>query len=88
MYDITNVQTLSKLSEWCQLAKKYRGDIPILLVGNKLDLEAKRDVSREQLENYNLNHDISEAVEISLQTGQNIEKMFLTITEMIVKNLQ
>jgi len=83
MYDITNAKTLNRLSEWYQLAKNYREDIPILLVGNKLDLEMKRDVSIEQLENFKLNYEISESMEISLETGENVEKMFLNIASMI-----
>ncbi len=87
IYDITNAKTLNRLSEWCQLVKNYREDIPILLVGNKLDLEMKRDVSKEQIENFKLNNEISESMEISLETGENVEKMFLSLTEMFLKKL-
>lgn len=87
MYDITNAKTLNRLSEWCQLAKNYREDIPILLVGNKLDLEMKRDVSKKQIESFKLNIEISESMEISLETGENVENMFLRLTEMLLKKL-
>lgn len=87
MYDITNAKTLNMVSEWCQMAKNYRKDIPILLVGNKLDLEMKRDVSKEQVENFKLNNEISESMEISLETGENVEKMFLRLTGLLLKKL-
>lgn len=83
MYDITNAQSLTRLSEWCQIAKDYREDIPILLVGNKLDLGTKRDVSEEQIENFKVNHKISDSMEISVKTGENVEEMLLRILEMI-----
>ncbi|MFX1345169.1 MAG: Rab family GTPase [Promethearchaeota archaeon] len=80
IYDITNPRSLEKIPEWCQMAKNYRKDIPILLVGNKLDLEERRKVSKEQLNN---NYDISNSMEISLKTGENVEQMFINIIKMI-----
>ena len=56
-------------------------------MGNKLDLEMKRDVSKEQIENFKLNNEISESMEISLETRENVEKMFLRLTEMLLKLL-
>lgn len=87
MYDITNAQTLKRLSEWVQLAKNYKEDVPILLVGNKIDLELKRDVSKEQIERFKVNNKISESMEISLETGENVEEMFLRLTKMLLNKL-
>ncbi len=87
MYDITNAQTLKRLSEWVQLAKNYKEDVPILLVGNKIDLEQKREVSKEQIERFKVNNKISESMEISLETGENVEEMFLRLTKMLLNKL-
>ena len=87
MYDITNTQTFNRLSEWYQLVRNYREDTPILLVGNKLDLEMKREVSKEQIENFKLTSKISESMEISLETGENVEEMFLRLTKMLLNKL-
>jgi small GTP-binding protein len=84
MYDITNVKTLNRLTEWCKMVKEYRVDIPILLVGNKLDLEENREVSKEQAERFKENNDISSWMEISLKTGNNVEKMFLNLVYLIL----
>ncbi len=85
MYDITSVKSLKKLSEWYQKAKNQLDyDVPILLVGNKLDLEENREVSKEQLEKFKEENYISESMEISLKSGGNVEKMFLRITEMML----
>lgn len=79
MYDITNAKSLNRLSEWVQLIRNNLeyDDVPILLVGNKLDLEENREISKEQVENFITDNDISESMEISLQTAENVEKMFL-----------
>jgi len=60
-------------------------DPPILLVGNKLDLEENREVSKEQVEKFKEKHDISSSMEISLKTGENVEEMFMDITRIILK---
>jgi len=82
IYDITNSRSLNKIPEWCQMAKNYRKDIPILLVGNKLDLEEQRKISKEQLNNQ---YDIITSMEISLKTGENVEQMFINIIKMILE---
>jgi len=86
MYDITNAKTLSMVSEWSQMVKDCRIDIPILLVGNKIDLEEQREVSKDSVDTFKENHDISSSMEISLKTGENLEKMFKRITRMALKN--
>ena len=48
MYDIINPLSLDNLQEWTQIIRKNAGDIPILLVGNNLNLEKSRKVSREE----------------------------------------
>ena len=80
MYDITNEESLNKLSEWIPL---IRDSPPILLVGNKLDLGSNREVSKELVDIFKEKNNISDSMEISLQTGENVEKMFKKLTEMI-----
>ena len=84
MYDITNAKTLDRLSEWCQMVKKYSEEVPILLVGNKLDLEENREVSKEQVEKFKQDNNIVSSMEMSVRTGENIENMFLKLLSMIL----
>ena len=83
MYDITNRQSLDHLPEWTQIIREHAGDIPIMLIGNKLDLEKSREVSRDEgiltAKKYNL----SAYIEISSKTGKNVEKAFEVITEIL-----
>jgi len=48
IYDITNSSTLNQLPDWIQIIRQTSGNIPIMLIGNKLDLEESREVSREE----------------------------------------
>ncbi len=89
MYDITNKESLNHLSEWSQLIKnKLDYKPPILLVGNKLDLEKNREVSKEEVEKLKKQFGISSSMEISLKTGENVFNMSKKIAEMMYKRYQ
>jgi GTPase SAR1 family protein len=57
-----------------------------LLVGNKLDLEEYREISKEQLEKFKEENYISESIEFSLETRENVENMFRKFIEMLLEN--
>jgi len=86
LYDITNRITLDHLPDWTQIIREYAGDVPIMLIGSKLDLERFRAVPREDgilaAKKYNL----SSFVELSSKTGQNVEKAFDVMTETLIKS--
>ena len=81
LYDITNRLSLDHLPDWTQIIREHSGDIPIMLIGSKLDLEEYRAVPREEgilaAKKYNL----SSFVELSSKTGKNVEEAFNVITE-------
>ena len=39
MYDITNRLSLKQLPDWTQVIREHAGDIPIMLIGNRIELE-------------------------------------------------
>jgi len=88
LYDITNQDSLTIFPNRIQMINDYSDEneipIPILLVGNKLDLDAHREVSKEQVERFMEQHDIFSLMEISLKTGENVEHMITEITRMIL----
>lgn len=81
LYDITNAKSFDNISEWCQLFNK-KFDRPVLLVGNKVDLEEQREVSKKQVNNLKEKYDIPSSMEISLKTGENVNKMFKKIIKL------
>lgn len=86
IYDITNSRSLDFLSIVLQDVIKAREkyDFPLLLVGNKLDLEEYREISKEQLEKFKEENYISESIEFSLETRENVENMFRKFIEMML----
>lgn len=85
LYDITNSITLDHLPDWTQNIREHAGDIPIMLIGSKKDLEEFRVVTREEgilaAKKYNL----TSFVELSSKTGENVEKAFKVITEDLIE---
>lgn len=83
LYDITNRLSLDHLPDWTQIIREHAGNIPIMLIGSKVDLQEFRAVTREEgilaAKKYNL----STFIELSSKTGQNVEKSFDVITEIL-----
>jgi len=86
MYDITNASSLSRIPEWCEMIAEHCGEIPILLIGNKLDLEEQRAISEERGREVQRKNNLSSFMEISAETGENVEKMFELIGELLLNN--
>ena len=88
MYDITNLKSFDRLTEWVQLIRNKNNDyVSVLLVGNKVDLKENREVSKEQIEKFKMDNGISGSIEISLETGENVENMFLEFfIDILIKN--
>jgi len=88
LYDITNSKSLERGPQWIQIVKDNAGDIPILLVGNKLDLKEQREVSKEQIEKIKNEYNIASALEISVKTGENVEKLFSDLANLILNQFK
>jgi len=89
MYDITRHSSISNIYEWLNIFKegfdKKKVDIPLLMVGGKLDLNFKRTVSSEEAIELARKNNIDDFIECSSKTGENIKEIFIKITEMMLK---
>lgn len=83
LYDITNKISLEHLPDWTQLIREHAGDIPIMLIGAKVDLEEYRVISREEGIEAAKKYNLASFVELSSKTGKNVEKAFDVITEIL-----
>lgn len=87
VYDVTSRASFDNVKVWIRsIQHKARADTNVILVGNKRDMEEKREVSREEgasLGNaYNL-----EFIETSAKTGYRIKEVFAHITRDIVRRM-
>lgn len=89
VYDITRFTSLKNFQDWLDIFKLgYKGpsnQIPIIMVGSKLDLEYKRAVSRTEAYELAKNNDLFGYIECSSKDGQNVQEIFLEIGRIMLK---
>ena len=89
MYDITRRSSLLSIDEWLVDFNKWtierKVKVPIIIVGGKLDLANNREVPVEEAKSFAASRNIDYFMECSAKTGENVEKVFDLITNIIMK---
>jgi Ras-related protein Rab-8A len=83
VFDVTQPESYQNIPKWFEEVKKNRGDIPLVLVGNKVDLP-DRKISIEQGEQMAKRIGVR-YLETSARTGESIEKVFDELSNLMVK---
>jgi small GTP-binding protein len=79
MFDLTRLKSLENLNSWLIEFKKISGNIPLILVGNKIDLEQERDFKKEEVLNLMKSYKFFDYIECSAKTGENIDSIFKSL---------
>ena len=79
VYDLTNENSLKSIENWLNEIKIVTNESEIFLVGNKNDEEKIFTINKE---NFN---DVNNFYEVSAKTGNNIQKMFYNIIEILAE---
>ncbi|KAH7648834.1 RAB6 [Cryptosporidium xiaoi] len=90
VYDITNRSTFLNTTKWIEDVRNERGkDVIISLIGNKADLEDRRQVKYEEAEKLAQENNIM-FIETSAKNGYNIKSLFkkLAATLPVLDNSQ
>ena len=93
VFDISDRSTFTSLPTWLSDVKTHATNehLQIILVGNKADLEDRRQVSEEEAQKFARDNRIL-YMETSAKTGLNIERVFLEtarrqiIVELLIKS--
>ena len=85
VYDITNKESFKNVDKWINdLKESGDDDVSILIVGNKCDLEASREVTTDEVkkkaELYKMAY-----CETSALKGENIDNAFRTLIKIVVE---
>ncbi|MHA1670704.1 MAG: Rab family GTPase [Promethearchaeota archaeon] len=90
LYDITRYLTLRNLDNWLQVFnesnKKHGQIVSTILVGSKLDLAETRAVAELDAINFSKANGFLDYLECSAKSGANVEEVFFTIAELMLKN--
>ncbi|MFX0016797.1 MAG: Rab family GTPase [Promethearchaeota archaeon] len=85
VFDLTVPKSLDNLhTSWIEDLQNIAGDIPVILIGNKIDLRELVAVSHQDI-NYFLTHhsNVEEHFITSALTGENVENAFLKLTSLM-----
>ena len=86
LYDITNRKTFNNLGAWIKSIREECGShMPIIIVGNKNDLENIRSISKNEAIDFAKEEKV-DYIETSSKSGENIAKVISMITEKAFEN--
>ncbi len=87
VYDVTDKNSFNSIRQWIGECQNYANkNIHMVLVGNKIDLNEQRKISKE--EGKELADEFKmDFFEASAKTGENIEDIFLLICEFLSNNI-
>eukprot|EP01138_Halocafeteria_seosinensis_P016515 gb/GECG01016846.1/.p1 GENE.gb/GECG01016846.1/~~gb/GECG01016846.1/.p1 ORF type:complete len:212 (+),score=25.86 gb/GECG01016846.1/:1-636(+) len=89
VYDVTRPETLENLGHWLEEVKLYCRDggknVVKLLVGNKVDIGAERQVSSSEGQSWARSHGML-FIEASAKTKQGIQSVFDELMRKIIEN--
>jgi Ras-related protein Rab-2A len=87
VYDVTRRETFNHLNTWLEDARQHsNNNMTIMLIGNKCDLEQKRQVSTEEGEAFAKEHGLV-FLETSAKTAHNVDDAFVQTAQAIYEKI-
>ena len=88
VYDITDEDSFAKVKTWVRELKKMLGPgICLVIAGNKVDMEKKRNVRREMAEEYAESVGAAH-IHTSAKTNEGIDQLFNALTQKMMENTE
>jgi small GTP-binding protein len=87
VFNVDRRSTFDNLDFWISKMKELSGDIPFILVGNKIDLEDKRKVSTKEIEAKAENYAVK-YFETSAKLNESVDAAFEELSVQILNNIK
>lgn len=87
IFDILNRESFENVNFWLQKVKELSGEIPIIILGNKIDRIKERTVSFEEAKKMASDFGL-ECIETSAKINENVDKAFERLAILILNNLR
>jgi small GTP-binding protein len=84
LIDLTRMPEIKSVLEWVNIIRLHDIDIPIILVGTKLDIGEALAVDDETALNIKDTFNMIDYVKTSSKTGHNVEKVFETMAKKLM----
>ena len=88
-YDVTNSESFDNLKFWINSIKSNLGEknifIPIIIIGNKIDMEDMRDITKEDASKFAKENNYK-YFETSAKTGQGVDEAIRDLVNQILEN--
>eukprot|EP01088_Endostelium_zonatum_P004649 TRINITY_DN15964_c0_g1_i1.p1 TRINITY_DN15964_c0_g1~~TRINITY_DN15964_c0_g1_i1.p1 ORF type:complete len:206 (+),score=62.64 TRINITY_DN15964_c0_g1_i1:122-739(+) len=93
VYDITKRETFDALEQWrktflIQAGEEGNEEFPMLIIGNKTDLEDQRQVTQKDLNDWCKSHGGLLGLQTSVKDCINVDKAFQSIVQLIVSKME
>ncbi|MCK4780082.1 MAG: hypothetical protein KAT57_07840, partial [Candidatus Lokiarchaeota archaeon] len=72
---------------WYNEIKKFCGDIPVVLFGNKVDLVDEKELDDEKVLKVFAKKEKTFYIETSAKTGEKVEEAFFNLAQRMLKNV-
>ena len=84
VYAINSKDSFDNIEMWLRELRTHSNpDAKVFLIGNKIDLENERKITREQVESYAKSNKLNLFIESSAKTGFNSKKIFIKAAKML-----
>ena len=84
VFDLTNRESFLYILDWIEEVSKYTWtNICKLVLANKCDLNIEREVSRDEIEEFEKKNGIK-VIEVSAKSSTNVDHSFKTIVESLI----
>jgi small GTP-binding protein len=76
--DVTRSETLNSLTEWVESLFRTAGNVPLIILANKVDLKDSMKVDEDMLKDFSTKYN-APFIYTSARTGANVEDAFLQL---------
>ena len=84
VFDVTRRESFTNLPKWLEQIRGKTGNIPLLIIGNKADLEDLRAVTQEEAKEFAQQYNVV-YTETSAKTGDNVNDVFTALTQFMTE---